>query len=375
MARDLGALLTLIHDAPCGMCTMTATVRTWTDRSVSQAAFMAEVGGRDDTMVSLGDELDDGPAEREQVTRFWLEPPDRARQESDDGLAIRNGVTWWQEMDGRLVTNAGGDENFSGGAAVQFDLWLEPHFLLSMVRLEPIGEDDVAGRAAHRVRATPRSGREIHFQLHRLGAAGADEYELAIDAKLGILLAVEARFRGDVFHRAAVESIEVDAALDPALFEPPPGVPAISVSQAFATPRHNVAVHEAATLAEFPVFVAAGLPDDWRIGHGIWVQDPPTFHLQYRDHTDALGFTLTQCRDDPDDARAWERGPVPYDEVSVGDETALVRDREVNNVQTQIRLVRDGTAIEVVSDSLSADTLWPLLAGLVPAPTTAPDFG
>ncbi len=94
---------------------------------------------------------------------------------------------------------------------------LDPSWLLASYVLAETGTIDSDGRTAYCVTATPRP----------LGQRGRlpDRIDVLVDAELGILLRLEARFGGRLVEAAALESVTVhpDHVLDLTQFSPPPG--------------------------------------------------------------------------------------------------------------------------------------------------------
>ena len=94
---------------------------------------------------------------------------------------------------------------------------LEPAFLLSAFTLTATGDVERAGRKALTLRAKPRGERSFMGPLGFDFLVIADELIAAVDAELGVLLALEVRFLGEVVSRLEVTKLEHPADFGPEL--------------------------------------------------------------------------------------------------------------------------------------------------------------
>jgi hypothetical protein len=133
------------------------------------------------------------PARVESRLRFWVERPDRWREEwassslygRDDGLDVRDGEHWWTYHPGRGASS-GIDSpwNYTLGGT-----WMErltdPAGLLAGFELVVEGHSEQAGRPALVVCATPRLPPSPTHVGGGLGAmdrgGGGDEYRVLVD--------------------------------------------------------------------------------------------------------------------------------------------------------------------------------------------------
>ena len=206
---DLGELLVLLHGARGRIGT------------VQREAF--ERSG--DGWVAFGP-VDREPAESESVSRVWLAPPDRAREERDEFIGVRRGGLWWNYDPVNGAISNENDREVSSGVGSELWWLLDPAPVMGVLDFDAIAPGRRAGRATLEVRARPRpSTEDDNWSLIRLGGPGADELRLAVDAERGALLRVEARIEGRAFSVAEVVEIAFDETFDDDVFvfTPPPG--------------------------------------------------------------------------------------------------------------------------------------------------------
>jgi hypothetical protein len=125
---------------------------------------------------------------------------------------------------------------------------------------DEISAGECAGRPTVRVHALPRAAAEGHDDaaLWRLGAMGADELHLDVDAERGTLLRAEARFEGRPFAISELLEITFDEQFPDDTFEftPPPGEEIRSIAEQFPI-RRNLTIEQTVALAPFTVWIAA----------------------------------------------------------------------------------------------------------------------
>jgi hypothetical protein len=191
-----------------------ATLRAWS----TNGPWQAEAAAGDPDVFGMEAEPTTGES------RQWVDViHDRAREERAGLVLIRDGRRWWRDHPG--IGPAHGQEPESSlEVAEALRRWTDPQQLTRLLELAETGEEQVHGRAALRVTATPR-GDAFDVALTPLGW-GADRWELLVDAERGMLLGSAALTAdGAAFRRVEAVELAVDESLDGALFRPP-GPPA-----------------------------------------------------------------------------------------------------------------------------------------------------
>src|SRR5262249_42955486 len=148
------------------------------------------------------------------TTRLWLERAGRMREETGGEYPhthVLDGEKLWIRAPalGVIEQDVGGDTGLAGHHAILFS----PLTIAAGAELMLGGPSTVAGRAGIAVHASPRTQGEV-IGLG-LGAAGADEFELVVDAERGVLLRIEARLEGAPFDIVEFVEISFDEQLDP----------------------------------------------------------------------------------------------------------------------------------------------------------------
>ena len=194
---ELGDLLVLLHGARGRISTLRATVRSWRD----VRGFQAVLERADFTSYApLGEEPE--PEHVESVTRLWLAPPDcvREEREGDDGgwLGVRRGELWWHYNPLSGARTNAEQPDVGSGIGEDFGWLLDPApaiGLLDFAKVRSARLRRPAGATAcgrFRARCPPAARAML---MTRLGAWGADELVLDIDAERGALLRIESRSR------------------------------------------------------------------------------------------------------------------------------------------------------------------------------------
>jgi hypothetical protein len=218
----LGELLELLHDAHAGVSTFEVEFRDWVRRSPSHTLGVSYSEAGKPELGWLGA----GPWARPGLTtrRIWLQTPDLLRVEvlEDDALVrlgVRHGTSWWR-WDAERGTKSGEALPDERGIAKMPPLLVAPVLdvrrLLRVMRFEPAGSGERAGRAVLCARALPR---------RQPPARGALSYELEFDAQHGSLLR-RAEFEDGqcVFEREAREVLyNSEIASDCFVFAAPDG--------------------------------------------------------------------------------------------------------------------------------------------------------
>lgn len=134
----------------------------------------------------------------ESVLRVWFAPPDRAREEGEggagEGFGVRRGPVCWHY--GPYNGARSNEDDPEVGSGIGEEVWwlLDPVALVGFLDFDTITRGRQAGRATRRVRAVPRALADAEGEAwprFRLGAEGADELLLDVDAERGGLLRIE----------------------------------------------------------------------------------------------------------------------------------------------------------------------------------------
>jgi len=317
----------------------------------------------------------------------WISHPDRAREEREDprgsSFGVRRGGVWWRyDPDNGAMSNEDQPDTGSG-IGQEFGWLLDPAALIGALDFGEIGAEECAGRPTVRVRAlarAPAEGRD-DAALWRLGAMGADELHLDVDAERGMLLRREARFEGRPFAVSEILEVAFDEQFleDTFIFTPPPGEEVRSVAERFPV-RRNLTIEQAVALAPFIVWIPARLPAYWETEIGFAAeQDRPLSAAHVFLHYSTPGGThdlrITESpADGPGDLEA--EGPGgPWRAIDRNKRPMQIRERAESWHAAQARLDLDGTRILIHSGDIAAGALADLAAGLVRAPSVPPDLG
>jgi hypothetical protein len=384
---DLGELLVLLHGAGRRTSTVRATVRTWRDpRRLREAFERAAAEGGAVLYGGDGDEDDEGES-AESVIRVWLAPPDRAREEragaDGEGYGVRRGPLRWHYDPGSGATS--NEKQPEVGSGIGEELWwlLDPAPVMGLLDFDAIVPGRQAGRATLRVRAVPRARAEDDWPLARLGAVGADELLLDVDAERGALLRIEARFDGRPYSISEVAEVVFDETFqdDLFVFTPPPGEEVRSIADQFPVER-NLTIEEAVARAPFSVWIPSRLPAGWETEIAFAAENDrpsmaPQVHLHYRavDGTHAV-FIAESPADHPGEHSDYEHArPNPWQEVERDGRRMQVREPAESWQPAQVRLQLDGTRVHIHSSDMAAAALVDLAGGLVRAPSEPPLLG
>lgn len=384
---DLGDLLVLLHGARGRIATVRATVRMWRHQQRQHEAMGRSM--RDDGGVTAYASLDveSLPDTAESVVRVWLAPPDRAREEHEGadgaGYGVRRGRLWWHySPHSGAVSNIDRPEVDSG---IGEELWwlLEPAPLIGVLDFDGITPGRQADRGTLRVRAVPRAfAADDGWPLVRLGAAGADELLLDVDAERGTLLRIESRFQGEPIVISEIVEIAFDEpfADDVFVFTPPPGEEIRSIADEFAVER-SLTIEQAVARARFTVWILARVPAGWETEIAFAAESSrpamaPQVHLHYRaqDGTHEVNVAESPA-DHPGEHSDYEHArPNPWQPIDRDGRSMQIREPAEDWQPAQVLLELDGTRIHMHSGDLSADRLADLAATLVPAPSEPPAF-
>lgn len=321
----------------------------------------------------------------ESLVRVWLAPPDRAREEregaDDEGFGVRRGPLWWHYSPSSGATSNEHEPEVGGGIGEELWWLLDPAPLIGFLDFDSMADGRQAGRPALRVRAVPRDlAVGDAWPLFRLGADGADELLLDIDAERGALLRIEARFDGRPLFVSEVTEIAFDETFPDEVFAftPPPGEEVRSLRDQFALQR-DLTIEQAVARAPFTVWIPSRLPQGWETqivfaGENDRPSIAPQVLLHYRspDGTHAVNIAESPAghpgeHSDYDHAR-----PNPWEEIERDGRRFEIREPAESWQPAQVRLQLDGTHIRIDSSDLTADWLADFAARLVPAPSEPP---
>ena len=378
---DLGDLLVLLHGARDRISTIRVVLRTWRHVRLSHEA-MARSGG----FVTYGPAEQPAGESVECRVRLWLAPPDRAREEREDPsgawFGVRRGALWWQYDPHNGALSNQDQPEVGSGIGEEFGWLVDPAAPIGLLDFGQINPGRRAGRATLHVRAVPRvlaAGDEA--SLLRLGAIGADDLQLEIDAERGTLLRIEARIEGQPFAISEVEEIGFDEqfAEDTFTFAPPPGEEVRSIATQFLV-RRDLTIEQAVALAPFTVWIPARLPAGWEseIGFAAAQDRPPMaphVFLHFRTPDGMHGVRISESPADvPRDVEA--EGPGgPWRDADRNQRRIQTRGPAEPGQPAQARVDLDGTRILIQSTDLATDALADLAAGLVQAPAEPPTLG
>ena len=378
---DLGTVLALLHDAPSRVRRLHAEIVSRVDTALSRQAF--ERGTEGHTTLYAYAEDDDEEPEPPQVemhARIWVDR-EHGRERAErggmrEGLAVRDGSTWWRwDPDNGAISNEG-ERKATTTVAEELTWMLGGIGLIAVLELTAIDRGAVAGRPTWRCRAVPRAGEDDRFTLHRLPGYGADEYELDVDADLGIVLRVAAHLDGEVFSQSEVVELGVDEDLpaDLFMFSSPDGSPVRSLEDAHGPHHMHVSPRRLLELAGFALFVPRRVPEEWdaTLGyHGTIAM----IHLRARDGLRSLQITQLDV-DSDEDGVGWDHAnPAPWQTETHDGIEYEWREPNEDWQPARVRFVRDGTRVLIDSASLSAAELLELARTMVPLRDDAPDFG
>jgi hypothetical protein len=187
---------------------------------------------------------------------------------------------------------------------------------------------------------------------------------------------VVARFGGQDFSSAEAQEVVFDEApaADTFVFTSPDGRPPAPESEPTA---QRIAIHEAARLAPFPVFVLGGMPELWasfamyQPGRERPAQPPEVVLMYVAGDSSGTVLVYERPRDEPDFRRAG-RASQWANAREVTRDGLTVDVLESDGGIAAVRLVRENTEIEITTADLSVESLVELATRLQPAPTEPP---
>jgi outer membrane lipoprotein-sorting protein len=216
---ELAKVLSLLTPSAPRFRTLQVTGREWRNNARLVAAFLRWTPPEAGTASFVSVSQEDQPNETEDVWRIWVEVPDCMKVDFAVGretvTAVFRGNSWWSWAQSQGVHTNDGLENLHHGKGPG-EILLHPAALTPCLKFELRGSITQLGRLAYKVRGTPIIG-EDDCSLNDLGL-GADEYELLVDAELGVLLGAEARLDDLPFRILEITSLDVDLPLPASTF-------------------------------------------------------------------------------------------------------------------------------------------------------------
>ncbi len=377
---ELADLFELMHGAPESFRTLRAVIRDRSDYEPSRRAWADRLEEADPeewaAYVAEGGSAGQGSCwcDCDYVTKLWIERPDRLREETEmygGRLEIRRGGQCWSP-EGTACGVPG-----TVSCSVYGDLF-DPLPLVPVVHLEVVEEVALAGRAGIRLRALPRELDDLAASFSWLSHARSDEGELVVDRERGIVLRKATMLDGEPVEVVELTELELDAPLDPELFEP-----VLVDEPACVAPgrKHlgQLTVEQAAAHVPFTVFV---FPAIWPranlhvtlLGEMVWLTYSDfdgvregsaarqvSVRQQGRPHETSMPERTARIDLDGAEALAW-----------VG--AAGLADGKVS-FPRHLRFARGGTHLELEARGVGREELLALARSLVPARTETPRLG
>lgn len=189
---DLGELLTILHNSDSSVATLYVRYRVWEDRTLGREAFLS--------------------AFEAPVTH--REPHDAVQTPHETVSCLEV----WRAAQCIRADQVGDQTRHLSPR--DFMLVCHPWRLSSALRLDVVGETVRRDRRVVRVAATPRPSRSAKQLLSDAArdlagfAPGATHYDLEIDADLGIVMNVCARFRDCRFYEITLQDLQLESVVN-----------------------------------------------------------------------------------------------------------------------------------------------------------------
>jgi hypothetical protein len=349
---ELGDVLELLHGAAGRYRTLTAIVRKRIDFArLREADWPADALNPPEP--EPGDDLD-------TTVRLFFRAPNLLRLEGEDGgtTVLGEGGRWWIDAEGIAGASERWDYDFGEQWASNL---LDPSGIPASALLEPRGPATQAGRAAVRVVA-----REKREPLWVAGLGPCDEFELLVDAEVGVLLRVEGRMDGEAVAIVELESAAFDEDLPDELFPagPPADVPREDPEPGWQS--RSVSVTEAAVAASFTVWGVSGLLDEWKLLARLSERegDAALVELEYVAPDGIRRLTVTSTAASSGWAGGWTSYEVPR-LVEHREERLLVLSGDPYT--TELSLERGDARVTIVTP-LALDDALDVVHALAPIP-------
>ena len=332
---------------------------------------------------------DDSDRTSEAFESVWLERPARLRIECQVGEAVqttvRDGSRQWF-----YSPWSGASESEADGSAYEGMLTplLRPlPAMAALGKLELVGEAVVAGREGVRISALPRVN-TASVTLIAPGEPSGDEVEFVLDRERGLVLRRESRLEGEPFRVLEFTELELDQPLDQQVFvfSPPPGEHVRTREEVAAEQTGFRTLEQVAAHASFTVYVPGMIwpratmhvhhmprRERMQLDERVWLTYFDTVagpfvsgrHLSLMERAPEAELL-------PDGE--WELVELDGVEAFVGTPTELPFQSSERGVETPliVRMVREGTQIEIQAWGLERTELLGLARSLEPARTGPP---
>ncbi len=367
---ELGDVLELINTSNERWQSLRAEGHEWRYTPLHLEAFLRRAANRRLRSVVGGRSGVRGESEESsRQWRLWITQPNRIRAEfvAGDGESVTtvvDGTTWWSWSSSSIVvTNEGRDDVETGiGPGVTL-VW--PAVILPSMELEIRGRTMRLGRKAYSVLAHPASSAEDandEAVLSGIGA-GAEEYELLVDAERGVLLRSEARLHGLPFLVLEMDDVAFDEYYDAVTYMPPAGE-----TFEMAPVTRSILLEELSAAVGFAIFVPNQAPEDSDIHVSIESAIPRLGVPEYADITyhsmqGAGRGVFLALRESA------EPMPAPSEiEWRSVEGLRVGEDHHTDPATIRIRLERLGTHVELSSRDLPLERLLDMSQSLVPLP-------
>jgi outer membrane lipoprotein-sorting protein len=390
-SEGLPELLVLLYRAHASFRSVRGVLRDWRDLELSEEAVRHEIeqqeqqraasGGRVTSRqiaFAAGPHEPEPPRELETSIRFWLERPDRVREEhrsshpygQDGAIMVKRGELWWH-YDPRSGAISNEDElEVGSGVGQQLEQLLDPVDLLAGRELEIVGEREAAGRPALEVRSRPRPSNNPTIHGYPFGA---QEFHHLVDRERGILLRTAAIFRGEELGVTELTEVVFDETFPDETF-----VLELPAGESFASPgtRHpyqHLTLEEAVERASFPLWVVPRLPEgEWRmlIVHVEPRERPPVQEMVHINYLREDAQHQLQLSQSPlgGQAAAWAAHQQPETIERDGNRYQVLRGEPGPlGPPTTLLFERGQTSIQMSSPTLELETLLELADSLRPA--------
>ena len=316
----------------------------------------------------------------EERTRFWWQPPDKLREETEASpprrshTTVIDGEVWWTySPDWGAISNVDLDEeeraHHSTGGGDRFQPLLDPSGFLATLRFTDLSSDEDRLYA----RAVPRDDlpdASMHFRLH--GVGGADELRFEVDRATGIVRRITSCLDGEELSVTELEEIVLDETFpaETFVFVAPPGEEVRTPDSAH---RHQYTLEEATAAAPFAVFYLPELPEgDWRMRvHFSEPRERPpmpgNLALIYT-RADGRGNIILSQRQAGEGGIAWTGYEPPELQQLERDGTTytVMRGDPEHGRQHTVAWEHEGTAFQLQSGEVAIEALLGLAATLKP---------
>ena len=273
----------------------------------------------------------------------WREEHERTRFDGHRSriVSARDRDTYWFDQgDGVKVTDGSKMRMSLSGAWVVSRRWT----IGAMQRELLDASSSVLGRSCARIRVTPEP--ESKWRLRHVFIG--DAHEITVDLATGMTLAATRLIDGAPFQDDEVTDLEIDAPVDSALTETPPGAEPVPVSQGSRT------IEEIAEAAELTVLAPTWLPAEYSFqSGGVYVRDDVpqvslVFSRDRREFVQLFEWPESHPRGEGD--YVWER-------VVRGSRPGLISDLSDQVGERVAQVTLDGTWVNILASLPAPDLL------------------